>query len=72
MIYYYFFKLKGFILVNVMLYVCEMMNCEYYIMFLLMLNIYYFKILNIKVSIYWELNFDYWRRGYYIVCYGDL
>lgn len=55
-----------------MLYDCEMMNCEYYIMFLLMLNIYYFKILNIKVSIYWELNFDYWRRGYYIVCYGDL
>lgn len=71
-IYYYFFKPKGLTLANAMPYDCEMMNCEYHTMFLLMLNIHYFKISNIKVSIYWELNPDYWRRGHYTVCHGDL
>lgn len=70
----FFFKPKGLTLANAMPYDCEMMNCEYHTMFLLMLNIHvhYFKISNIKVSIYWELNPDHWSRGHHTVCHGDL
>lgn len=55
-IFYYFFKPKGLTLENAMPYDCEMTDCKYHTMFLLMLNIHYFKISNIKVRIYWELN----------------
>lgn len=70
-IYYYFFKPKGHTLANAMPYDCEMTNCKYHTMFLLMLNKHHFKISNIKVRIDWELN-DHWRRGHYTVCHGDL
>lgn len=55
-IYYYFFKPKCLTLANAMPYDCKMTNCKYHTMFLLMLDIHYFKISNIKVRIYWELN----------------
>lgn len=51
-----FFKPKGHILANAMPYDCEMTNCKYHTMFLLMLNKHHFKISNIKVRIDWELN----------------